>query len=342
MVQARQQCDDSSVRRLEPADFADAVRRTLESPPAGADPWVLSFYRDLRTEAGMRRFSRAHQQLISLAGGVVGRDVVDAGSGFGMAANLIASWGARRVHAIELLGSMVDTHRRILTRDFPHLQNVCTIRGDVGAIPLVGQSVDLVLSVEAISHYFALDAFLDESARVLRRGGTLLVSDANNGANPRVRAATEEIWQRWEHGPHGHLDHHDITDTFVERRARIVRERFPALPADHVELYAAATSGFDRGEVETAVRRHLDGGPRPASFYKRGDLPRDPDNGTVAERLFDPIALGREIEKRGFNVRVLAHFGGARNDLFRAANAVLRWLPLFRYAPAFRIVAVKR
>jgi SAM-dependent methyltransferase len=279
---------------------------------------------------------------MSLIGGVRGLQVLDAGSGFGIGANLVAHWGASRVYAVELFRPMVESHKRLLTRDFPHLRNVFPIRADVAALPLADRSVDVVLSVEAISHYFDVERFIAECARVLRSGGKLVVSDGNNGLNARIRAVTQEIWQRWESGPHGTIGDHDIEKTFTERRAGIIRERFPDLLDDQVSAYAARTSGFDRAEIVAAISAHRAGGPAPASFYERNVVARDPELGSVVERLVDPVALGHDIEKRGFRVRVLPHFGGARNDFILAANLILRSLCSFRFARAFRIVATKQ
>jgi hypothetical protein len=73
-----------------------------------------------------------------------------------------------------------------------------------------------------------------------------------------------------------------------------------------------------------------------------GNVGARPGDRAVAERLFDPLELAHRIERRGFAVRPLPHYGGARNDLLLAANHLLRRLPTFRLARAFRIVAIKR
>jgi SAM-dependent methyltransferase len=317
------------------------MRRALAAPPAGVDPWFLRYCGDLAGDRGALTYARAKWQLVSLAGGVRGKVVVDAGSGFGMVANLLACWGAARVHAVEVHTPMVESHHRILARDFPFLRNVHPIRGDASHLPLRGRTADLVLSIEAISHYFDVGAFLDECARVLRPGGVLLVSDGNNGANPAVRARNDELWERLENGPHGPVEGHDVQETHVERRERVIRERFPDLAPVETRAYAETTAGFDRVQIEAAILAHRGGGPAPASRYRRGELPRDPEWGYVVERLFDPRELRRDLEARGFRVAALPHFGGARNDLVEAANRVLRRLPTFRFAPAFRIVATR-
>ena len=324
-----------------PPRFAAAAARALAEPPAGVDPWFLRYCGDLARERGLRVYARAKWQLVSLAGGVRDKVVVDAGSGFGMGANLLACWGAARVLAVELHAPMIESHRRVLARDFPWISNVHPIRGDASRLPLGDRSADLVLSVEAISHYFDVGAFLDECARVLRPGGVLLVSDGNNGANPRIRAFNDELWERFEIGPRGAIGEHEVRETHVERRERVIRRRFPDLDAATIRAYAESTSGLDSAQIEAAILAHRAGGPRPDSHYRRGELPRDPEWGYVVERLFDPRELKRDLDRRGFRARALPHFGGASSDLIDAANRVLRRLPTFRFARAFRIVATR-
>jgi SAM-dependent methyltransferase len=328
--------------KLAPPEFVSAARYSLTDPPVGVDPWFHRYFGDLSNDRGLETYVRAEWQMVSLAGGVRDKVVVDAGSGFGMGSNLLSHWGARRVFSVELHRPMVESHRRMLDQRFTHLRNVHPIRADVSRLPLATASADLLLSIEAISHYYEVDRFLDECARVVKPGGCLIVSDGNNAANPSIRASTEEIWERWENGPHGPAGCHDIQETLTERRARIIRGLYPDLTPVQVERYAKGTAGLDQSQIRDAIEAHRNGGPEPTLYYQRGQLPRDPDWGYVVERLFDPPELKRSIEQRGFEAQTFAHFGGARNDLILAANLVLRRLPVFRFAKAFRIVAVRR
>jgi SAM-dependent methyltransferase len=214
--------------------------------------------------------------------------------------------------------------------------------GRAHALPLPRASVDAVLSNEAISHYSDVDGFLAESARVLRPGGMLVISDGNNGANPGIRAWTEGLWERCENGPAGAYGHHAIDTPYRERRERLLRQRFPDLPPDRLAELARATTGFAHPRLEEVVAAHLAGGPAPDSHYRHGMLPVEPEHDEVMERLFDPPALAADIEQHGFEARAIPHYGGARGGLVAAANAVLSRLPSFRFARGFRIVARRR
>jgi SAM-dependent methyltransferase len=309
----------------------------------GVDPWFFRYHADLGDDRGLRTWARAKRQLFDLVGGVKGKVVVDAGSGFGMVANLVAAWGARAVFGVEVHAPMARSHARLTAAHFPHLRDrVFGVRADVSRLPLRSASADLVVSIEAISHYYDVDAFLDECARVLRPGGELVISDGNNGANPRIRAHTVELWRRFELGPEGPCGEVIVPEPMVKRRERILREAFATLDADRVQALAGLTSGMDRGEIVTAVRAHLAGGPEPARPYHVGTCPREPEWGYLMEQLFDGRELAARLERRGFSARALPHFGGAANDFVHAANLVLRALPTHRWARAFRVVARRR
>lgn len=325
-----------------PDAFVAAVRRAAQTPPAGVDPWFLGYCGGLRDPAALRQWTRAKQQLVALAGGVQGKVVVDVGSGFGLVSTLMAAWGARAVYSVELHAPMAASHRRLLDRDFHDTRNVLPVRADAGALPIATASADLVLSIEAISHYYDVPRFLDECARVLRPGGQLLVSDGNNGVNPRIRALIEMLWERLENGPPGRLGEHEVPEPMVERRVRVIRERFPQLDPARVRALAEGTSGLTVPEIVARVEAHLAGGPPPECRYRRGVSPREPVWGYVHETLFDPRELAMDLERRGFRARAIPHFGGARNELVRVANDVLRRLPLFRWARGFRMVATRR
>lgn len=322
------------------ARFARCARESLAHTPDGVDPWFHRYHGDLLDDRGLAAYLRSKAQLVEFVGGVEGRTVVDAGSGFGMVPNLLAHWGARQVVALELHRPMVESHRRVLRAAFPDLGGrVFPVRSDASRVPVKSASVDLVLSIEAISHYFDVDAFLDEAARVLRPGGWLLVSDGNNGANPAIRAQTEELWERLERGPEGPCGDHVVPEPMQARRERVIRARYPDLADAQVRAYAEQTSGFDVAQITAAIDAHRAGGPAPATPYRRGTSPREPEWGYWHEQLFDPPALAADVARRGFRARAVPHYGGAANDLVHAANLVLRAIPTHRWARAFRIVA---
>ena len=326
-----------------PASFIRAARAALGAMPAGIDPWFRRYLGDLLDDRGLRTWVRAKHKLLELVGGVRGRVVVDGGSGFGMVSNLLAAWGAERVWSVEVHEPMVLSHARVNAAHFPELAGrVVPIRADVARLPLPAASVDIVMSIEAVSHYYDVDAFLDECVRVLRPGGWVVISGGNNGANPRIRTQTEELWERFEHGPMGMFGEHEVPEPMVSWRERVIRDRFPGLAPAVVSALAERTSGMDRTHIIDVVGTHLAGGAPPDSRYRRGQCPREPEWGYYLEQVFDPRDLAARLSRRGFAARALPHFGGSANELVDRVNRLLRLLPTFRWARGYRVAARKR
>lgn len=217
-------------------------------------------------------------------------------------------------------------------------------QGTVTAMPYEDASADIVLSLEAISHYLVVDAFIDEARRVLTPGGLLIIADGNNALNPIVRRRTAQIWQAAECGPadqriHGHV----LGEPYVEVRRRLLDEQFPAIDAPSRSEIARRTAGFTEAQVIAAAREYLGTGTLPNSVYHRGQLATAPD-GTAMERLFSPAGLARTLRRRGFQARAYGYWGGANGaPWIRAVNRALAALSPITMptAPSFRVVGRK-
>lgn len=99
------------------------------------------------------------------------RDVLEAGCGEGYGADLIAEM-ARRVIGLDYDESAVAHVRARYPRvDMRH--------GNLAELPLDDGAVDVVVNFQVIEHLWDQGQFVDECLRVLRPGGTLLMSTPN-------------------------------------------------------------------------------------------------------------------------------------------------------------------
>lgn len=104
-------------------------------------------------------------------GFVKDRTVIDVACGEGYGAHAISVAGAAKVIGIDVDEPACDyAHRKY------GIETMCRNAIDTGLPP---SSVDVVVSYETIEHIEEVDAFVRESARILKPGGTFIVSTPN-------------------------------------------------------------------------------------------------------------------------------------------------------------------
>lgn len=312
------------------------------SPPIGLDPWFLEYFGEYFDPAARRRYVRAVLYDLELAGiDPEGGILVDAGSGFGVTLLLLAALAPRAAFGFESFGPMARTAVRLQQAFAPDLP-AATVSGSVHALPLPSASVRFIYCNEALSHFREPDLFLDECARVLAPGGKLMVCDGNNALNAATVARARQIWHRFEYGPpSADFFGHKIGTPYTQRRLQILDQALPEADAVTLQQMAWATYGRSGADIVATARRLQAAEELPSSAPEIVTTPVDPDKGDYIERLIDARELRAELERRGFTVRVYAHYGGARSDLLRLLNGVLRSLsPLtLRWARSVKLVA---
>jgi SAM-dependent methyltransferase len=121
---------------------------------------------------------RARRQARMLADVLAGRDgrqrIVDVGCGEGTATYLVK----RLDPANTVIG--IDWSAMALAQ--ARARGVLVVQGGIDGLPLPDASVDVVIMSELIEHLVDTDAAAEEARRVLRPGGTLLLSTPNLAA----------------------------------------------------------------------------------------------------------------------------------------------------------------
>ena len=326
-------------------ELRSVVNDILQAERPEFDPWFYQYCGSITDPGELETYVRHKSDLLAFAGiEPRGATILDAGAGFGMTLIVLVHLGAARARGIEFHAPMVRTAKEYLPLLPASLrERVSMDHGDVMAMRYEDESFDAVLSIEAISHYRDVESALREVHRVLRPGGVLAVADGNNGLNPVTRRKTRQVWDAFELGARSGVVHgHEITHNYRAERKAFIRKHYPALPADRL---AGETFGMTFDEVDRACADYARDGSLPGSIYDGSEVPTNPADGQVIERLFDPYALARTAEGAGFDVRVAGYWGGASGRrALRWGNAVLsRLSPLtIRSAPGFRMAATKR
>lgn len=115
---------------------------------------------------------RRHEVVYGRLGGLVnGKDVLEAGCGEGYGAHLLAAQ-ARTLHALDY-DDYATGHVHTAYPDVP------VVRGNLVQLPYADGAFDVVASLQTIEHLWNQEAFVAECLRVLRPGGTLVISTPN-------------------------------------------------------------------------------------------------------------------------------------------------------------------
>ena len=147
---------------------AEAIEH-LRADPEHAD-LIRDSYLGLDTREASSRFhhSAEFEETMDVVGGFEGRDVLDLGAGTGIASLAIANAGAARVYALEPDPSPVVGRGAIAALAHDRIE---IVDGVGEAIPMPGESVDIVYGRQVLHHTRDLEAVAREAMRVLRPGG---------------------------------------------------------------------------------------------------------------------------------------------------------------------------
>ena len=196
-----------------------------------------------------RRHEAVYQMLLASGDGL--RDgllVLEAGSGEGYGADLLA----RRAEAVVAL----DYDQQAIAHTRAKYPEVLAVRGNLAQLPFRSGSIDAVVNLQVIEHLWDQLGFLRECHRVLRGGGTLVVSTPNRITFSPGRDTPLNPFHTKEVAPK------ELWDLMAE--AEFHQSSLTGLY--HGERLAQLDSGHSGGLIGAQTELALSGGPWPAEL----------------------------------------------------------------------------
>lgn len=148
--------------------------------------------------------------------------VADLGAGEGLVSQLIAH-RAERVWCIDSSPRMVEVGAELARKN--GLANLVYKLGDIEAVPLPDQSVDLAILSQALHHASHPQTAVHEACRILKPGGQLLVLDLKEHHFEKAHELYGDLWLGFtESALHGFLKNAGFAKVEVTTVSREERE----------------------------------------------------------------------------------------------------------------------
>lgn len=324
-----EQLDDTPPDLKEPRRAAQlqnlATDTVLEYIEGSDHPDLQVYRRDVQPEL-LHLWTWKIQHVCEL-GGFYGKNILEAGSGFGWDAVGLSILGKNHVTAMDILPSMVDGMTQCLDAMAAKGSqlDVTPLQGDICNVDLPKGSFDGIVSFEAVEHVHNLEHMFAHCYELLKPGARLVIVNDSNRWNTAFRDATFEMWKErdgsWDHAKWLAAEvrpvEHANAKPYAAMREEIINEAAPSLDEASRNKLVAATAGMIRPEIISATETYL----KHRTLPTRPEFSwcRNPETGEYAERLLDPFEMVDMLRAAGFKARLRHIF---RKPPFNLANGI--------------------
>ncbi|OZC43329.1 SAM-dependent methyltransferase [Rhodococcus sp. 14-2483-1-1] len=199
--------------------------------------------------------------------------VLEAGSGEGYGANMIADVAT---HVIGLdYDASAATHVRA------RYPRVTMLRGNLDRLPFADSTVDVVVNFQVIEHLWDQGAFLAEVHRILKPGGTLLISTPNRITFSPGRDTPLNPFHTRE------LDAAELTELLVDARLEVTQ----LTGVRHGSTLAALDAKHGGSFIDAQIERALAGEPWPTELAEDVAAITIDDFEIAADRIDESLDL---------------------------------------------------
>jgi SAM-dependent methyltransferase len=248
---------------------------------------------------------KTYRRLLHLAPFTLeGKVAVEFGCKYGHLLSLLIIMEADQAIGIDVEDTYLDAGRTVFEKLY---HGVRLLKSDQGCIPLQPETVDFVLVNEVISHINPryLETFYAEIARILRRKRVVLFSDGNTWENQRCQEKLVSLYESWENGPDGtKTDRDTVVESYLTKRTKMIRHRYPDLDLPRVDYLAKNTSGLFGDFLMRTIDDYVKTDELIRRSYRRGISPTNPNpSGVVMERGLHPLQIKMSLERYGLRCK---------------------------------------
>ena len=168
---------------------------------------------------------------------------------------------------------------------------------------------DLICSFDVLEHIYDLDSWIKSIAGINWRFSLLFMTNANS-RNPFVQNRLKKLQKIAEHrGTEKRIGWKDIdlNTSYLEERKRIIRNKFPELGNNEIDLLATKSRGLRKSDIEKVMADYI----KTGEFGYKIDHPTntcDPYTGNWTERLIDLKQLKSTVRKHNLEVDIRNSF----------------------------------
>ncbi|HZE95961.1 MAG TPA: class I SAM-dependent methyltransferase [Planctomycetota bacterium] len=268
--------------------------------------------------------------------------VLDLAAGFGVYSCLLRILGIPRVISMDYHWEK-SKDAAILVRELG-LDGVHVLQGDALALPFQGARFDGALTLACLSHIREPEEALRNIARTLGPGGRVYVFEDNNSTFPGYEAHMSKQWEAAETGNYDAVPaEKKNTESYIAMRREMIREKFPAMAAQALDICSRETRGlYGKKVLEWAGEYYKNSAMIP---NPRRHLVCHPVSGEFEEYPLNPGLVKEMLRNAGFEPRLRSpHYGPFGGHLsiakavvagiFSVCPTLLRWA-----SPTFAVVA---
>ncbi len=156
---------------------------------------VQAFFEQVATDWDTMRLAYYDERVIEKMGEVAnvseGSEIADVGTGTGFVAAGLAP-RVKRVIGIDNASAMLQVARENL--DYLGISNAELLIGDLAGLPLADNSVDAAFANMVLHHAVDPAAMLEEMARIVCPGGTIVITDEVEHPYEWMREEHADVW----------------------------------------------------------------------------------------------------------------------------------------------------